>query len=55
MITLTKENWKAKNKKYSEIKFELTGETKIIGGYNYQKSNSKMADGKSFEVYYAPI
>ncbi len=54
MITLTKENWKAKNIQYSNIKFELTDETRIIGGYNTKKAIGKMADGKTFEVYYAP-
>jgi GLPGLI family protein len=54
MITLTKENWIAKNKMYSNIKFELTGETKTIGGYNTKKAIAKMADGKTFEVYYTP-
>jgi GLPGLI family protein len=54
MITLTKENWIAKNKMYSNIKFELTGESKIIGGYNTKKAIAKMADGKTFEVYYTP-
>lgn len=54
MITLTKDNWKAKNKVYSDIKFELTSETKTIGGYNTRKAIAKMADGKTFEVYYSP-
>ena len=54
MITLTKENWIAKNKMYSNIKFELTGESKTIGGYNTKKAIAKMADGKTFEVYYTP-
>ena len=54
MITLTKENWKTKNKMYSDIKFELTNEVKTIAGYNTRKAIAKMADGKSFEVYYTP-
>lgn len=54
MITLTRENWVAKNKMYSNIKFELTGESKMIGGYNTRKAIAKMADGKTFEVYYTP-
>jgi GLPGLI family protein len=54
MITLNKENWKAKNKMYSNIKFELTNEYKVIGGYNTRKAVAKMPDGKTFEVYYAP-
>ena len=54
MITLTKENWKAKSKMYSNIKFELTNEYKTIAGYNTRKAIAKMADGKTFEVYYTP-
>lgn len=54
MITLSKENWKAKNLMYSNIKFELTNEFKTIGIYNTRKAIAKMPDGKSFEVYYSP-
>jgi GLPGLI family protein len=54
MITLTRENWIAKNKMYNNVKFELTGETKTIAGYNTQKAIARMADGKTFEVYYTP-
>ena len=54
MITLTKDNWKSKNKIYSDIKFELTNEVKTIAGYNTKKAIANMADGKSFVVYYAP-
>ena len=54
MITLTKENWVAKHKMYSNIKFELTDETKTIAGYTTKKAIAKMPDGKTFEVYYAP-
>lgn len=54
MITLTKENWLAKNKANHDIKFDLTEETKTIAGFNCKKAIAKMADGKTFIVYYAP-
>jgi len=54
MITLTNENWKAKSKVFSNINFDLTGESKTIGGYNTRKAVAKMADGKTFDVYYTP-
>ena len=54
MITLTKENWVAKHKMYSNIKFELINETKTIAGYTTKKAIAKMPDGKTFEVYYTP-
>ncbi len=54
MITLNKENWKAKNKMYSDIRFELTNEVQTIAGYSTRKAIANMPDGKSFVVYYAP-
>jgi len=54
MITLTKDNWRLKNKIYSDIKFELTNEVKTIAGYSTKKAIAAMADGKSFIVYYTP-
>lgn len=54
MITLTKDNWIAKHKMYSNTKFELTNDTKTIAGFNTKKAIGKMPDGKTFEVYYAP-
>ncbi len=54
MITLNKENWRSKNKMNSSVKFELTGETKTIGGYNTRKAVANTADGKTFMIYYTP-
>lgn len=54
MITLTKDNWRLKNKMYNDVKFELTNEVKNIAGYNTKKAIANMADGRSFVVYYAP-
>ena len=54
MITLSKANWKAKNKMYSDIKFELTTGVKTISGYSARKAIANMPDGKSFIVYYTP-
>lgn len=52
MITLTKDNWIAKNKKYEGAVFEPTGETATIAGYNCLKAIAKLKDGSSFTVYY---
>jgi GLPGLI family protein len=54
MITLTRDNWQAKNKAYSDIKFDLVEETTVIAGYNCKKAIAKMPNGKSFTVYYTP-
>lgn len=54
MITLTKENWEAKNKAYNDIKFELSDETITIAGYQCKKATAIMPGGKLFVVYYSP-
>ena len=54
MIKLTKENWITKNKAYKDITFDLLDESKTIAGYSCKKALAKMADGKTFLVYYAP-
>ncbi|MBL0147032.1 MAG: hypothetical protein IPP48_16265 [Chitinophagaceae bacterium] len=52
MITLTKENWEAKNKAYSNVTFDFSDETKVVNGYTCKKATAKMANGKTFVVYY---
>src|SRR5258706_11629202 len=38
MITLTKDDWEKKNKKYEGITYETTNETATIAGYNCKKA-----------------
>jgi GLPGLI family protein len=54
MITLTKENWEQKNKAYSDIKFNVTDDTKTIAGYNCKKAVATLPSGKNFTVYFTP-
>ena len=55
MITLTKDNWIEKNKRFDGVIFTETGETKTIAGYNCKKTIAKLSDGSSsFAVYYTP-
>ena len=54
MITLTKDDWEKKNKKYEGITYETTNETATIAGYNCKKAIAKLKDGTSFIVYYSP-
>lgn len=56
MITMTKDNWKDKNKgnKDNKFKFELTDETKTVAGYTVKKAIGRSKDGKTLIVYYAP-
>lgn len=52
MITLTKENWDARNKKFDGITFENTAETKVIEGYNCKRAVAKLKDGSALSVFY---
>lgn len=53
MITLTKENWAEKNKKYNDLQFTLLDEQKTIAGYKCNKATSTL-DGVPIVVYYCP-
>lgn len=52
LIRMTPENWKEKNRRYEDISFTNTGETKDIAGYKCQKAQAKMPDGSTFVVFY---
>jgi len=52
LIRMNAENWKEKNRRYENINFEPTGETKDIAGYKCEKAEAKMPDGSTFVVYY---
>lgn len=54
MITLSKDDWEKKNKKYEGITFENTSETMTVAGYDCIKAIAKLKDGTSFIVYYSP-
>jgi GLPGLI family protein len=53
MITLTKENWEEKNKKYEGVKFSAGTETKTISGYLCTRATATLKDGSTITVYYA--
>ena len=52
MITLDKNHWAERNKKFDGIKFEQINETKIIEGYSCKKAVAKLNDGSMITVYY---
>jgi GLPGLI family protein len=52
MIHMTADNWKDKNKRYDNISFANTSETKTIAGYKCIKAVATMKDGSTFTVYY---
>lgn len=52
MITLTKDNWKEKNKKTEGIAFTDQGEKREILNYSCTKAVAKLADGSTITVFY---
>ena len=54
LIRMNAENWKEKNRRYENIKFENTGETKTIAGYKCLQAKAALKDGSTFIVYYTP-
>ena len=52
VIQMTPANWKEANKKYDDVQFSYTSETKNIIGYKCNKAIGKLADGSSFVVWY---
>ena len=52
LIRMTADNWKDKNKRYENIGFSNTSETKTIAGYKCSKATATMKDGSTFIVYY---
>ena len=54
MITLTQENWNARNRQYEGINFRDTAGTKQINGYNCKLATGKLKDGSRISVYYTP-
>ncbi|MGZ5253940.1 MAG: DUF4412 domain-containing protein [Flavitalea sp.] len=54
LIRMNSDNWQEKNKRYKDIEFKNSGETKNIAGYNCKKAVATLKDGSSFIVYYTP-
>lgn len=52
LIRMTAENWKEKNKRYEDIAFTNSSETKTIAGYKCIRATATMKDGSAFTVYY---
>jgi GLPGLI family protein len=52
LIRMTGDNWRDKNKRYENIQFSNTGETKMVAGYKCEKAVAKMKDGSVFTVFY---
>lgn len=52
LIQMTEANWQDANKRYSNVSFSTTEETKTILGYKCTKAEGKLADGTTFTVWY---
>lgn len=52
MIQLTPSNWKEVNKKYDEVQFTFSDDSKTVLGYKCSKAIGKLADGTTFTVWY---
>ena len=52
MVTLTKENWAARNQKFDGIVFQNTSATKVIEGYTCKQASTTLKDGSILSVYY---
>jgi GLPGLI family protein len=52
MITLSKGDWEKRVKKSTEINFDFTNDSKVIGGYNCNKATAKLNNGSMVTVYY---
>lgn len=52
MIQLTPTNWKEANRKFDNVQFTYSDDTKTILGYKTKKAIGKLADGTTFTVWY---
>jgi len=54
LIELSPADWKDANRKYENVSFTLSSDTKTIAGYNCKKAIGKLGDGTMFTVWYTP-
>jgi len=55
MITLNKDDWQKKNRKYEGITYAISDdEIMNIAGYECKKAIATLKDGNSFIIYFAP-
>ncbi len=52
MISLTKNDWIDFNKKYDDVQFMVSNETKNILGYECKKATATLKDQSTFTVYF---
>jgi GLPGLI family protein len=54
IIQMNPENWRDANKKYEDVNFTYSDETRTILGYKCKKAIGKLSDGTTFTVWYTP-
>jgi GLPGLI family protein len=54
LIRLSEENWNQKNRRYMNLNFVKTKETKTIAGYFCSQAKASMPDGFQIMVFYTP-
>jgi GLPGLI family protein len=52
LIRMNEENWTQKNKRFLNLSFTKTNETKTIAGYNCSQATASTPDGFSITVFY---
>jgi hypothetical protein len=53
MIPFTKVQMESKNKKYDQLVFEYSDQSKELVGYQCRKATAQLADGTKIEVYFS--
>lgn len=53
IIHLNSANWRSYNRRYEDIHYTLTEETKNVAGFPCKKATAKLADGTEIAVFYA--
>lgn len=54
IIQMNPDNWKDANRKYEDVSFTYSDDTKTILGYKCKKAVGKLSDGTNFTVWYTP-
>ena len=52
LIRINEENWNQKNRRYSNLNFTKTNETKTIAGYSCSQAKASTPDGFDITVFY---
>ena len=52
LIRMNEENWNQKNKRYLNLNFTKSNETKTIAGYACSQAKASTSDGFEITVYY---